>query len=261
MTTDELTEKWALVGGASQGIGEAIATVFAQAGARVILMSRSSEKLEVVRKSLPHPERHRIMPLDLENLDQVNTQVAQLVKLIGTIEIVVNNSGGPPSGSLVQVSSSEFEKFFRAHVVAGQIIMQNVLPGMKEKRFGRIINIISTSVKVPIPQLGLSNTIRAAMASWAKSLSHEVGPFGVTVNNILPGYTKTPRLSKLIDASAEREKKSSKEIEETWMKTIPVGRFAEPSEIAQAALYLASQRAAYITGTQITVDGGRTGTL
>jgi 3-oxoacyl-[acyl-carrier protein] reductase len=184
-----------------------------------------------------------------------------LVRTTGPIEIVVNNSGGPAAGPLVAADVLEFEKGFRSHVLASQLIMQNLLPGMKDRNYGRIINIISTSVKIPIPNLGVSNTIRAAMANWSKSLAMEVGPFGVTVNNILPGYTKTPRLESLASNAAKRENKDVSEVEKTWAEAIPARRFAEPREIAEAALYLASKRAAYVNGTQIVVDGGRTGSL
>lgn len=257
----ELQSKWALVGGASQGIGAAIAQIFAENGARVVLMSRGLDKLELVRKSLPNPEQHITLAVDLEALEKVAPALQNVIRTTGPIEIVVNNSGGPASGPLVSADVREFEKAFRAHVLASQTIMQNVLPGMKDRKYGRFINIISTSVKVPIPGLGVSNTIRAAMANWSKTLAIEVGPFGITVNNILPGYTKTPRLESLSANAAKREGKDTSEIEKAWLESIPARRFGEPREIAEAALYLASPRAGYVNGTQITVDGGRTGTL
>lgn len=257
----ELQSKWALVGGASQGIGAAIAQIFAENGARVILMSRGIEKLEAVRKKLPNPEHHVSFPADLEALDKLVPALQKLVRTTGAIEIVVNNSGGPSAGALVSADVSEFEKGFRSHILASHIIMQNVLPGMKDCGYGRFINIISTSVKIPIPNLGVSNTIRAAMANWSKTLANEVGPFGVTVNNILPGYTKTPRLEALVAGTAKREGKEGGDVEKGLMDSIPARRFANPREIAEAALFLASKRAAYINGTQIVVDGGRTGCL
>lgn len=257
----ELQSKWALVGGASQGIGAAIAQIFAENGARVILMSRGIDKLEAVRKSLPNPEHHVSFPADLEALDKLSPALQKLVRTTGPIEIVVNNSGGPAAGPLVAADVLEFEKGFRSHILASQLIMQSVLPGMKDRSYGRFINIISTSVKMPIPNLGVSNTIRAAMANWSKTLAGEVGQFGITVNNILPGYTKTPRLESLANNTAKREGKDVSEVEQAWLNAIPAKRFAEPREIAEAALYLASKRAAYVNGTQIVVDGGRTGTL
>jgi 3-oxoacyl-[acyl-carrier protein] reductase len=257
----ELQSKWALVGGASQGIGAAIAQIFAENGARVVLMSRGLDKLELVRKSLPHSEQHFSLAIDLEATEKIAPALQNMMRNTGPIEIIVNNSGGPASGPLTTADVREFEKSFRSHVVASQTIMQNVLPGMKEKKFGRFINIISTSVKAPIPNLGVSNTIRAAMANWSKTLATEVGPFGITVNNILPGYTKTPRLETLAANAAKREGKEAADIEKNWLETIPARRFAEPREIAEAALYLASPRAAYVNGTQIVIDGGRTGSL
>jgi 3-oxoacyl-[acyl-carrier protein] reductase len=258
---DQLTGKWALVGGASQGIGSAIAQIFAENGARVVLMSRSPDKLEALRRSLPESDRHITFSIDLENYGKVAESLQNILKNTGPIEIVVNNSGGPPAGQLMTADLNDFEKGFHAHVMASQSIMHTLLPGMKEKQYGRFINIISTSVKIPIQNLGVSNTIRAAMANWSKTLASEVGPFGVTVNNILPGYTKTPRLASLLAATAKRENKAPEEIEKGWLAAIPARRFGEPRDIAEAALFLASPRASYINGTQLVVDGGRTGSL
>lgn len=257
----ELEGKCALVGGASQGIGQSVAMLFAEAGARVILMSRAVEKLEAVRRQMPASEKHVVFPCDLENYEKLPDSLATLLQTVGPIEIVVNNSGGPASGPLTTAASKDFERAFRAHVLASQTIMQCLLPGMKSRGYGRFINVISTSVKVPIPNLGVSNTIRAAMASWAKTLAGEVGSMGVTVNNILPGYTKTPRLTQLVEAAAKRENKVLEQVERDLIATVPSKRFAEPREIAEAALFLASPRAGYINGTQIVVDGGRTGSL
>ena len=257
-----LSEKWALVGGASQGIGAAIATRFAEAGARVILMSRGVEKLEQVEKTLKEPGLAPCFSCGFGKLRKAFRSLDHdFYETTGPIEIVINNSGGPASGPLTVASAKEFEKGFRAHILASQTILQAVLPGMKEKTYGRIINILSTSVKIPIPNLGVSNTIRAAMANWSKTLAGEVGPWGITVNNILPGYTKTPRLTALSQAAAKRENKSQEEVERAWIDTIPARRFAEPSDIAEAALFLASPKASYINGTQLVVDGGRTGSL
>ena len=260
-STSELIGRWALVGGASQGIGTAIAQIYAENGARVVLMSRSPDKLEALRRSLPEPDRHIAFSIDLEKYEKVSESLQNILKNTGPIEIVVNNSGGPPASPLMTADLNDFEKGFHAHVMASQSIMHTLLPGMKEKNYGRIINIISTSVKIPLQNLGVSNTIRAAMANWSKTLATEVGPFGVTVNNILPGFTKTPRLASLMAAASKRENKPLEEIEKSWIATIPARRFAEPRDIAEAALFLASPRASYVNGTQIVVDGGRTGSL
>jgi 3-oxoacyl-[acyl-carrier protein] reductase len=255
----ELQGKCALVGGASQGIGQSIVELFAGAGARVILMSRSQDRLEQVKSKLPNQEKHVVFPVDLET--ELSDPMRSLLATVGAIDIVVNNSGGPASGPLTQADSKTFEKAFRGHVLAYQQIMQAVLPGMKDRGYGRFINVISTSVKVPIPNLGVSNTVRAAVANWSKTLALEVAPFGITVNNILPGYTKTPRLTQLIQATAQRENKTVEQVERAWIESIPVRRFAEPREIAEAALFLASPRASFVNGTNLVVDGGRTGCL
>lgn len=257
----ELTGKVALVGGASQGIGAAIASLYAESGAKVVLMSRSAERLEAVRKQLANPELHLVLSVDLEEFDKIPALLSPILTKLGPIEIVVNNSGGPASGPLVSAEVGDFEKAFGSHILASQTIMKAVLPGMREKNYGRIINIISTSVKQPIPNLGVSNTIRAAMANWSKTLATEVAPWGITVNNILPGYTQTPRLQALVEAAAKRENKTIAQIEAAWRESVPARRFAKPEEIAQAALYLASPRAGFVNGTQIVVDGGRTGSL
>ena len=257
----DLSGKTALVGGASQGIGASIASLFAGAGARVVLMSRTLDRLEVVRKGLEHPDRHLSLPLDLENYRKLADPIGSLLKSTGPIEIVVNNSAGPASGPLTGADTKDFERGFHAHILSSQVILQQVLPGMREKHYGRFINIISTSVKAPIPNLGVSNTIRAAMSSWAKTLAGEVGQFGVTVNNILPGYTRTPRLQNLLQAAAKRENVDVETVEKNWLGTVPAGRFGEPEDIANAALFLASPMASYVNGTNIVVDGGRTGML
>jgi 3-oxoacyl-[acyl-carrier protein] reductase len=261
MAAGELNGKWALVGGASQGIGAAIAVLFAEAGARLILMSRGVDKLEALRKKMREPNNHICFPFDLEHYEKLPESLNKLIKTTGPVEIVVNNSGGPAAGPLISADPKEFEKAFRAHVLASQVIMHSVLPGMTERKNGRFINIISTSVKVPIANLGVSNTIRAAMANWSKTLATEVGPLGITSNNILPGFTKTPRLESLAAGTAKREGKEISEIEGQWIQTIPLRRFAEPGEIAEAALFLASSRGGYVNGTQLVIDGGRTGTL
>lgn len=247
--------------GASQGIGEAAAIELAQLGARIVLISRSLEKLEKVRVKLPRSQEHVCIAVDLAEYDTLPKILESHLKDFPPIAILVNNAGGPPAGPLMDVKADQFEKALRSHVCAAQVLAQYLLPQMKKEGFGRIINIISTSVKVPIPNLGLSNTIRGAMASWSKTLSNEVGSFGVTVNNILPGFTKTPRLEALVATAAKNQNHSTSEIEKMWQNTIPARRFAEPQEIAEAIAFLASPSAAYINGTSLPVDGGRTPSL
>lgn len=256
-----LEGRWALVGGASQGIGQATAHVLAEQGARVILMSRRADALEKARSQLPTAGQHLILPTDLENTAQLKTTLSNILKTTGAISIFVNNTGGPKAGPLTEASLDEMERAFRGHVIAAQAITQLLLPGMKEQRFGRIVNVLSTSVKIPIPNLGVSNIIRAAVANWAKTLALEVAPFGITVNNILPGFTSTPRLDTLLKNTATREGLSEDAVKEQWLKAIPAARFGEPSETGQAIAFLASPQASYINGVNLPVDGGRTGAL
>jgi 3-oxoacyl-[acyl-carrier protein] reductase len=257
-TTLDLKGQWALVGGASQGIGQAAARVLAEAGARVILMSRRLDALEVTRNMLPEPKSHRSFAIDLERLEDVSTQLARVVNETGPVAIWVNNTGGPKAGLLHEASTDEMERAFRGHVLASQQILRTLLPGMKELKAGRIINVLSTSVKTPLPNLGVSNIIRNAMAAWAKTLSAELGPLGITVNNILPGFTETPRIESLIAGTASKSGKSEAEVKQAWIETIPARRMGDPLETAQAIAFLASPMAAYISGVSLAVDGGRT---
>lgn len=257
----KLAGRWALVGGASQGIGQAAARALAEAGARVILMSRRSDVLEQVRASLPDAKEHRVLAVDLERLEDVSTAVSRLAADVGPITIWVNNTGGPKAGPLSEASPDEMERAFRGHLMASQVILRALLPGMKSENYGRIINVLSTSVKVPIPNLGVSNIMRAGMASWAKTLSLELGAFGITVNNILPGFTETPRLESLIGGAASKTGKSEEDVRKEWLATIPARRIGDPAETAAAITFLASPAAGYISGTSLPVDGGRTGAL
>lgn len=256
----DLKGKRALVCGASQGIGEAICFELASRGCQVTALARTQEKLENLVSRLPQ-NGHSFLALDVNNREKLKTEISNLLKTNGDIEILVCNTGGPKSGAITDASEEQFLEAFQNHVLVNSLLANLLLPGMKKSKFGRIINIISTSIKIPIPNLGVSNTIRAAVASWAKTLSLEVGEFGVTVNNVLPGFTKTPRLESLIKVAAGREQKSENQIIESWKATIPMRRFAEPNEIASAVGFLASQKASYINGVSLPVDGGRTGSL
>lgn len=256
----ELQGRTALVCGASQGIGEATAHELASLGCRVIILARTAAKLEKVLAELPG-EGHRMIARDLGDRDGLKADVEALLSAVGSIHILINNTAGPKPGPISQVDEDVFLQGFQNHVLVSALLTRLLLPGMKEASYGRIVNIISTSVKVPIPHLGASNTIRGAMASWAKTLSLEVAPHGITVNNVLPGFTATPRLSSLIANAAEKQGKSEAAMADVWRSSVPAGRFAEPAEVGAAAAFLASPAASYINGINLPVDGGRTGCL
>lgn len=255
-THDALAGKHAVVSGASQGIGQACAVELARAGARVTMIARSKEKLSASLQSLPQNGlSHSFEVCDLSELDQVRDLSKRLK---GDVDIFVCNSGGPPPGLLSEASIEELSAAFQQHVLANTILVQAFLPHMKEQSFGRIINIISTSVKAPLPGLGVSNTVRGAVANWAKTLANELGPAGITVNNILPGFTKTERLQQIIKGKVEKSGRSQPQVEAAMMQEVPLHRFGEAVEIAYACTFLASDLAAYINGTNLPVDGGRT---
>ncbi|MBL7914615.1 MAG: SDR family oxidoreductase [Bacteroidia bacterium] len=258
-----LTGKRAVVCGSTQGIGLAIANELASMGASVTLVARNEAALMAVRSSLPdeNGQQHDYLVADFADPDGLLKVVTTYLHKGQSVHILVNNTGGPPGGPIADARTADFEATFRQHLVCNHILAQAFLPGMKNEKFGRIINIISTSVKQPLKGLGVSNTIRAAVANWSKTLAGEVAPFGITVNNVLPGATNTLRLSTLLNVKSEKTGKALTAIEEEMTAEIPMGRFADPSEIAAAVGFLASPAASYITGINIPVDGGRTGCL
>lgn len=262
MQSLQLNGKTALICGATQGIGGATAILFAQLGANVVLMARNEtklkEKISILHKS--DEQKHNYLVADFSNPEQVQQVIENYVKS-NIIHIVVNNTGGPPAGEIQNAQIQEFRNAFEQHLICNHIIAQAVLPKMKEIQFGRIINIISTSVKQPLKGLGVSNTIRAAVANWAKTLSNEVAKYGITVNNVLPGATNTERLQSIIQNKSVKTNQSEDAVIEEMLHEIPMQRFAKPEEIAFAVAFLASEWASYITGINIPVDGGRTGCL
>lgn len=255
-----LRGKRALVCGASRGIGRACAVELARIGAEIVLLARDEAALREVQGGLLRTggQAHRVVVADLGQPDTVHDRIGSLLGELGSIQILINNSGGPASGPVHEAEPEVFAPAFIQHVVAAQTLTRLLLSGMQSVEYGRVINIISTSVKQPIPGLGVSNTIRGAMASWAKTLATEVAGSGVTVNNVLPGATRTERLRSLIAGKAEREGKSVMEVERATLAAIPAGRFAEPEEIGRVVAFLASPDASYITGINLPVDGGRT---
>ncbi len=255
-----LSGKHALVGGASQGIGRAIALELALLGAGITLVARDGKLLDDVISKLDRSrgQQHRALVVDMSKTEAL---AASLATIEQPIDIVVNNTGGPPPGLAHEADIAQFEAAFRLHLLAYQTIVHATVPGMKERKDGRIINVISTSVKQPLPNLGVSNTIRGAVAQWAKTLATELGPFGITVNNVLPGATSTGRLATIIHNKSAKTGMSEAAAEEEMMHEIPLRRFAAPEEIAYAVAFLAGPSGAYINGINLPVDGGRTGSL
>ncbi|MFC5526500.1 SDR family oxidoreductase [Rhodanobacter ginsengisoli] len=255
----DLSGRHALVCGASQGIGRASAIELAALGANVTVLARRAEVLEALVQALPriHPaQQHDFIVADAGDTDALRARVEKLITT-GPVHILVNNSGGPPPGSAVDATTAEFLDAYRKHLLANHVLAQVVIPGMREAGWGRIINIISTSVKEPIPGIGVSNVTRGAVASWAKTLAGELAPFGITVNNVLPGSTHTPRIDQIIAARAQKSGRSAQEVQQAMATEIPLGRFADPAETAAAVAFLASPAASYITGVNLPVDGGR----
>ena len=256
MLNEELAGYHALVCGASRGIGRAVAEALAARGASVTLLARNAQALAKVCAALPVAEgaRHETLAADLEDTQALAGKIGLLGR---PVHILVNNAGGPPGGPLIEAEADAFRRGFERLLIAAHLLTRRLVPGMRAAGYGRIVNIVSTSVREPIPGLGVSNTLRAACAAWAKTLSRELAPDGITVNNVLPGYTATDRLAKLFAARAERTGKTAEEIEEAARAGVPAGRFASAEEIAAAAAFLASPAAGYITGVSLPVDGGR----
>ena len=258
----DLSNRNALVCGSTQGIGKKTAMALAKMGANVTLMARNEKKLQAVVSELDNSigQSHSYACADFSIIKDVKS-AAQSITANKNIHILINNTGGPVGGSITDATTTAFESAFQMHVLCNQILAQAVIPGMKSDCFGRIVNIISTSVKIPIAGLGVSNTIRGAVASWAKTMANELGQFGITVNNVLPGFTDTNRLKSLITKKAENSGVSEDQIANGMKAQIPAARFAQAEEIANVAAFLCSTAAAYINGVNVPVDGGRTGTL
>ena len=258
----DLIGKRALVCGSTQGIGKATAIELALLGASVTLLARNEEKLQLVLQelSLQNGQLHDFLIADFTD-PLLLTSIIENYIAKNKVDILINNTGGPAGGQAIEAGTDEFINAFNMHLICNQILVQAIVPGMKKNHFGRIINIISTSVKTPLKGLGVSNTIRGAVASWAKTLALELGPFGITVNNVLPGFTMTRRLEFLINSIAQKEGKSTDAVKNEMISTIPAGRIADPAEVAAAVAFLASPAASYINGINVPVDGGKTPSL
>ena len=257
-----LQQKTALICGSSQGIGLAAARELALLGADCILLARNELSLQAAVASLDTSsgQQHRFAVADFSIPSTVQQAVAHL-DLPTPVSILVNNTGGPKPGAIIEASAAQFLDAFQQHIVVNQLLSQAMVPGMKQLGYGRIINIISTSVKIPLNNLGVSNTIRGAVASWAKTMANELGEFGITVNNVLPGFTSTARLKSLAETLASNKGITVEEQELSMQQEVPLKRFGKAEEIAALVAFLASPAASYITGTNIPVDGGRTGSL
>jgi 3-oxoacyl-[acyl-carrier protein] reductase len=260
MDVHSLQGKRALVCGSTQGIGRAAAIELASRGAAVTLLARDKVALERVRAELPG-KGHTVRAADFGDNDAVGRAAADEVRDGGAVHVLVNNTGGPPAGPIVDAAPDAFLTAFRAHLINNQLLAQALIPGMKAAGYGRIVNIVSTSVREPIAGLGVSNTIRASVAGWAKTLSGELARFGITVNNVLPGFTKTGRLDAIIAGRAKAAGRATEDIAKDMLAQVPAGRFAESWEVAAAIGFLASPAGAYITGVSLPVDGGRLASL
>ena len=254
-----LRNKKAIVCGSTQGIGKSIAEELALEGVGITLIARNEDALKEVVASLDVSlgQKHNFLCVDFS----ANNFSERIDSLSQDYDILINNTGGPASGPITDAQPEDFENAFKMHLLNNQILVKKVVEGMKRNSFGRIINIISTSVKAPIPGLGVSNTIRAAVANWAKTLSLELGIYGITVNNILPGFTSTTRLNSLINNKAEVQGKPIDEVASQMKKSVPMNRFGSSNEVASAVVFLSSTKASYINGINLPVDGGRTASL
>ena len=257
-----LKEKNAVVCGSTQGIGLAIAKELALLGANCTLIARNEEALKKVIGDLDTSlgQHHGFHIADFSKPEEVRTMIEEHVKH-HAVHILVNNTGGPPAGMIMDAKEEDFLRAFNQHLICNHILTTAVVPSMKKEGYGRIINIISTTVRIPLKNLGVSNTIRGAVASWAKTMANELGQFNITVNNLLPGNISTQRLASLIDTNAKAGNTDKDRVEQSMKNEIPMKRFGEPSEIAAVAAFLASPAGSYVSGVSIPVDGGKTGSI
>jgi 3-oxoacyl-[acyl-carrier protein] reductase len=255
----ELTGKKAIVCGSTQGLGLASAIELALLGAEVTLMARNEKKLNEALKKLDtsKKQKHEYIVADFQIPQTVKNAIGRYFSKKKIINILVNNTGGPKGGNAVDAAREDFLQAFNSHLICNHILAQAVLPSMKSSGYGRIVNIISTSVKEPIPGLAVSNTVRGAVANWAKTLAGEVGEFGITVNNVLPGYTRTARYDSIVKSKAAATKKSEEEIESSFLSQIPLRKIGTPEEFGAVVAFLCSPAASYITGINLPVDGGK----
>jgi 3-oxoacyl-[acyl-carrier protein] reductase len=253
-----LKDKVALVAASSQGLGRAVAEELAAEGASLVLCARDSQMLDQAAAGIAERSNTRVLavPADVTVIDDIKRVVDAGIERFGRIDILVTNAGGPPAGRFEQLTREQWEQAIRLTLLSAVELTRQVLPGMKERRWGRILNITSIAVKQPVENLLLSNSLRAGLTGFARTLANEVAADGITVNNVLPGYTRTERLDELAQMMAEKQGISPSEFRGKWEKEIPMGRLGEPREFAAVVAFLASERASYVTGTSIQVDGG-----
>ncbi len=258
-----LSNKTALVCGSTQGIGKATALELASLGANIILLARNEDKLKATLTELDSSQgqKHGFLVADFSNPSELKATIQKFIQAGNKIHILINNSGGPKGGAIKDAAPEEFLLAFNQHLICNHILVQAIYPVMKEEGYGRIINVISTSVKQPLPNLGVSNTIRGAVANWSKTLANELGGFGITVNNVLPGATNTARLQSIAQIKADQFNETVEDVFIEMASETPLKRIAQPEEIAAAIAFLASPAAAYINGINVPVDGGRTKSL
>ena len=254
--------KTALVAGSTQGIGFAAAEALASLGANCVLISRNEEKLKsaAARLDTAQGQQHSYLVADFQKPESVESVVSSFLK-DHNIDILVNNTGGPAAGPVADATPEQFMAAFQQHLICNHILVRLVMQGMKQAGYGRIVNVISTSVKIPLKGLGVSNTIRGAVASWAKTMANELGQYGITVNNVLPGATATERLETIIDNKVAKTGLQANAVEKEMLEEIPAKRFGQPAEIGAVIAFLCTPAAAYVNGTSIPVDGGRTGSI
>jgi 3-oxoacyl-[acyl-carrier protein] reductase len=252
----------AIICGSSQGIGFAIAEELALLGANCTLLARNAENLKMAAGQLDIALRqsHDFYAIDFNDQEATRSLINEITGK-KNIHILINNSGGPAAGPITAAGEEQFLQAFQQHILTSHILTKAVVEGMKKEGFGRIINIISTSVKIPLKNLGVSNTIRGAMASWSKTMANELGEFNITVNNVLPGFTNTDRLESILENTAAKKNIAREIVEKQMKEEVPLRRFGEASEIAAVAAFLASPASSYVNGVSIPVDGGRTGSI
>ena len=252
----------AIVCGSTAGIGKATALLLAKNGTNVTLVARNEAKLKSVKSELDisKGQQHDYYQIDFSNPEKLKSVMPLAVKN-RDYDILVNNTGGPRGGAIIEADVNEFRNAFEQHLICNQLLVQAVFPAMKENKFGRIINVISTTVKEPINDLGVSNTIRGAVANWSKTLANELGQYGVTVNNVLPGFTSTQRLDQVINNKSSKLNLSAKQATYRMKQGVPMKRFGSAEEVAHTIVYLASKNSGYVNGVNLPVDGGRTGSL